>query len=949
MSEIKGNDIFDASAIKAPLVFAENMDVALAKIDKFIELMKKSEGAIGVAKSTKQVDVETKKLTKSKTELQKVEVQIQKAHQKNTDEFIKQKAALDKLNKSNREAVKDVNAQKDAYDKLDRELIKTRKSYKNLAAAGRENTKEAKAQLVQIRKLDGQLKKIDNTVGQNQRSVGKYSNALKGISARFIGWTAAIALATKALSSGFNAVRDNSKANAELRGILNKTRDETIALRKEQLKLGSATVFTATQVTKAQIELSRLGLSMEQVIELTPAILDGAVSLGVDMADAAELVAGQLNAFGLAATDGQRVTDVLVRSTQISAFNFIKLKDALRVVSPAAAAVGDSIEDTIGKLTAAVDANIDAGTASTALRNIYIELAKQGLTWNEAMTKINTSTDKLTTANELFGKRGAVVAIALADNTEKINENKIALDNAAGSAEAFAKAQRDNLSGDQLLWTSAWEGFFQQLNEGNSIISEFTRATIQAFTSAMQAMTRAMAGTDLETVLWEENLVKADLSLEALGKIANKSADEITKLKNILASTEDEARLISATDGLVEAEKRRVFILDLLKKKIKELNPVVIKKTETTEDDTKAIKENSKASEESLGVLKKLNRLTAELPPKFSEFQMGLFAITDRLFGKNTIDDDAKEFLKKTGDTIKAVADLSKKADEESLARESEKQQRKSEIIQESVDSSLQLFQSATDFRIQQIAQELNAVEFARQTELQNEEATEADKFAINQKFDAQKKRLLIKQANTEKANALFQIAINTGVSIAKTAATLGFPVAIPFIAAAAIVGGIQAAAVIARPLPQFDKGTDYTPKDYIAGEGVKNGKYKPELRKSKGKWSVVKEPTMFSNSPGDTIVSGKETDSILGSLSDLSGKNIMTDPGLMLGLLNNDFEHKKSEKDSSYKIQKKLDGVIDAITKKKHVSVFVNTRRNRVEERNGNTRIHRIDTDYGE
>ena len=953
MSVIQRKELVTDEAINWPVKYKKDLEEIIATSKKLSTNQPKVPGS----------DPKTRK---NITELQKVQTQLARATEKSTGEFRKQQAQLARVNKLNREAVKDINAQSDAYDKLDRELISTRKAYKNLAAANKENTTEGKRLLAQTKKLDSQLKRIDNRVGQNQRSVGKYSNALKGVATRFIAWGAAIALVTRALKSGFDAVRDNSKANAELRGILNKTRKETIELRKEQLRLGGATVFTATQVTKAQTELSRLGLSMEEIISLTPAILDGAIALGVDMAEAAELVAGQLNAFNLAATDGKRVTDVLVRATQISAFNYIKLKDALRVVSPAAAAVGDSIEDVVSKLTAAVDANIDAGTASTALRNIYIELAKSGLSWDDAMIKINTSTNKLTTANDLFGKRGAVVALALAGNTEKINENKIALDEATGAAEAFAKAQKDNLVGDQLLWTSAWTGFFQQLNEGSSFISEFTRGTIQAFTAAMQGITRAMAGTDLETVLWEENLVKADLSLEALGKIANNSADEISRLKNIIKAAEEIkltgslieiSRALSkaedATEELEGAEKRRIFILDLLKRKIKEINTLTEENTEIIEDNTEAEKEAEEAvkkaaqtRKDAIGSWLKLNNAINGTNEGLSQFgiltdeQEVLLDVTEGLFGKNTIDEDAKEFLSKTD---KAIKDRAKKADEdrkEQLKQDQLLADAKAAIVDQSFELASESANRFTDLRIQQIAQELNVLEFARDRELEKFSGNKRKEEEINAKFNAKKKALLQKQANAEKANALFKIAINTAIAIA-SANTLIPPLNIPAIIFAAAIGAVQAAAVLAAPIPQFDKGIEGTPKDYIAGEK------RPELRKSGGKWSLIKEPTMFKNSPGDTIVSGKETDSILGSMADLTGKNMLTNPGLMLGLMNNDFEKRKAETDLSYIIKKTGEDTVRAINKKKFLDVQVNTARSFVTEINGQTRIDHINEQY--
>lgn len=63
------------------------------------------------------------------------------------------------------------------------------------------------------------------------------------------------------------------------------------------------------------------------------------------------------------------------------------------------------------------------------------------------------------------------------------------------------------------------------------------------------------------------------------------------------------------------------------------------------------------------------------------------------------------------------------------------------------------------------------------------------------------------KQARKDKALSLFNIAIDTATSIVKTGAQLGYPAAIPFQVIAGIIGGIQLAAVAAKPLPKFEKG----------------------------------------------------------------------------------------------------------------------------------------------
>ena len=91
---------------------------------------------------------------------------------------------ISEQNKLNKQAAKEQLGLVNAYDKLNNELKEARKEYKNLAAAEKANTREGEALLANITRLDKKLKDIDNTVGQNFRSVGNYSDALKDLNAK---------------------------------------------------------------------------------------------------------------------------------------------------------------------------------------------------------------------------------------------------------------------------------------------------------------------------------------------------------------------------------------------------------------------------------------------------------------------------------------------------------------------------------------------------------------------------------------------------------------------------------------------------------------------------------------------------------------------------------------------------------------------------------------------
>lgn len=165
----------------------------------------------------------------------------------------------------------------------------------------------------------------------------------------------------------------------------------------------------------------------------------------------------------------------------------------------------------------------------------------------------------------------------------------------------------------------------------------------------------------------------------------------------------------------------------------------------------------------------------------------------------------------------KAIKDRAK-AYEEGLKEEQKKEAEnaaiKEQIINESIQLIGEIYRGFADLRIQQISDELNAIQHKRDREIEainqsaaTEEQKEARIAAVNARFDAQERNLKIKQFQAEKQAALVQVAINTALGITKSIASVGLPAAIPLIALATALGAAQAAFIAAQPIPQFAAG----------------------------------------------------------------------------------------------------------------------------------------------
>ena len=241
-------------------------------------------------------------------------------------------------------------------------------------------------------------------------------NAFKGalISTGIGAFVVALGALTKFFIDAGKKGAEFGKALSGLKAVAGATEQEMSILSDQAKELGSTTAFTASQVVKLQTELAKLGFTVADIRNATPAILDLAASLEVDLSSAAEFAGSVVRSFGLTTEETQRVVDVMALSTASSALNFDALTESLKVVAPTSKAVGISIERTTALLGVLADTGLKGSIAGTWLSKTFIALNKEGISLEEAMDKVRRSSNQLNTAVELVGVVGAKSLLNLA-------------------------------------------------------------------------------------------------------------------------------------------------------------------------------------------------------------------------------------------------------------------------------------------------------------------------------------------------------------------------------------------------------------------------------------------------------------------------------------------------------------------------------------------------------
>ena len=274
-------------------------------------------------------------------------------------------------------------------------------------------------------------------------------------------------------------------------------------------EMGATTIFTATDAAQAMETLGRLGFTAAEILSALPGVLNVAAGEGMRLADAARIVAVNLNAFNLQASDTGRVTNVLAAASISSAASMKDLGIGLRTVASFAHTAGIEIEETVTMLSKLSDAGLTPFRASVALRQLLLQMqvpARAGAidqldrmslrvadinpkvvgltqaiaTLKQRMTEFNVDANRVFTirASQAFQVLSQVGARALGEFEQAIT--------GTNTAAMLATRQMDTLHGSFRKLVSVWQEM--QIGLGTALVP-----LIRTFTDVLAGLIRMFA------------------------------------------------------------------------------------------------------------------------------------------------------------------------------------------------------------------------------------------------------------------------------------------------------------------------------------------------------------------------------------------------------------------------------------------------------------------------
>jgi hypothetical protein len=463
-----------------------------------------------------------------------------------------QKDELQKINAERRAAVKEIStltaaneSQLGSNERMKAQLKLLTSQYNGLSASERENSNVGKKMGADILSLTEKLKANEKAVGDNKRNVGNYSGALSQLGGTLRNVAGAFGVFMGAAAIG-KLIKDSTKivTNFEtsfvnLSNKMGLTREQIVLLKEQAMELGATTAFSASEVLNLQEAYAGLGFTQQQIIDLTPGTIDGALALRATAQQTAELVGAMVGSFAnLEATDTAMILDQMTAATQRSALTFEKLNSALPSVAAAASASGVSFDQVLALLGKLSDAGIDASKSGTALKNIFIVAAKEGKDYSQILDEIANSSNVLTGAVDKTGKISAVSATVLAtamEETKKLNDE--ILDSVGASAKVAAESL-NTTEGKMKLLVSAWEGFVLSVDNGDGVIQSMIKGVLDFLTGGLTILTENTRGVKNALILLTGAIAiyNAGLILSTALTIKNAIATKLKAAGDVLLS-----------------------------------------------------------------------------------------------------------------------------------------------------------------------------------------------------------------------------------------------------------------------------------------------------------------------------------------------------------------------------------------------------------------------------
>lgn len=721
---------------------------------------------------------------------------------------------------------KAITAKNASLRQLEAALNKNRAAWANLTTEEQRNSKEGQALLKIIQEQDKESKALSASIGQSQKEVGSYTEAIKAALGPVQGFTGHIAAISPGLGAAGKAMIGAARGANILKVAL-------VAIPIFAIITAITSLINYFKGTEEGAE--RLRIILAAVGQVFASIRDVSIDMGKAIFEALSNPKQLLIDIGNIIKDQvmNRFTgfwDLLVAIFDGAAAGFTLLQEKIKSIwggedqeriekaektlADAGKRALESYTQTLTGIDNFTDKVVDGFNAA---KEAVKEFARETSEEVKRAIELQELENLLIRQKRQFLVREAGlqkdIAEAREDAADQTKTEEERLEASIRARELINTLEQERLSiADRELFIARERAKLSHSSEEDlEHIAQLEADRLDIIAQRAQAerfLTRQITGLQLAII--ERDKQAALLRIENIQQTAKRETEirlheKQRELDGIEALIRNEAR-----DGLItrtEAERRiqevrRKFALQITEDSISQLQKALEAEIKFTEEKLKVAnlteKERVEIEQESADVRaeieKKLHALRVKLNKDLFEQDNDYFENLSNHLGRIS-----EEFQKWAG----GISDLFSSLTDARIAN-LEKEQRANERFRE------ELLEGEQKMADEQLAREgltteqrdaIKASSRLREAEI-NDEFDKKQEALEKKKIAAQRR-----QAIFDKAVAVTQAIINTAQAVTATLAQFGFPIGVPFAAAVGALGAIQVASILARPIPQYEKG----------------------------------------------------------------------------------------------------------------------------------------------
>ena len=400
------------------------------------------------------------------------------------------------------------------------------------------------------------IKSVSLNIEKANKAINPFGNGLEKIIktgakvAVFSVLASAINSVKNAMASTIDIVKDFDDALTEFKKVSDLSGEALNNYAKQLGELGSTVARTRTELLEGASSFRKMGFTDAESAKLaqTNAMFQNISDSEMSAEESARILIGTMKGFDLTASSVEHIADVINEVSNTSAVSSTDIASGLANVSAVSKAMGNSLEETVGMLTAMTEVSQSAGKSSRGLRQIMTRLSqtlddssKTGKDLREIYKSLGV---------EIFDQQGQIKSTTqilggLAEHWKDLSRNEqenIALKSAGSNQinnflalldhwdraveatntalESNGSAMRENERYMESLSAklSHLRSQFEELVLGDGVISSFIKSVVDAGTAVLKFANTDLGqaiimATALTTVIM--NLAKA---YEMLGK-----------------------------------------------------------------------------------------------------------------------------------------------------------------------------------------------------------------------------------------------------------------------------------------------------------------------------------------------------------------------------------------------------------------------------------------------